>query len=1061
MRGFLPSNTAFRRIGALSALALVFSTWISLRAQSAPDAPIPETVQFNRDIRPILSDKCFKCHGPSATGRRANLRLDEEAAAKIKGIVPGDPEHSLIIQRVTMTDPAKRMPYQLNALSDRDVKLLTRWIEQGAKYEPFWSFQTPKRPELPKVSNAAWPKNGIDYFIMERLDREGLKPQPEADRATLIRRVTLDLTGLPPTPAEVSAFQADKSPDAYEKVVDRLLASPRYGERMAAAWLAASRYADTIGYQADYERDPHRWRDWVIESFNKNKPFDQFTIEQIAGDLLPNATQDQKTATGFNRLHRIMAETGSNPDEYWVENILDRTQTMSTVYLGLTMGCARCHDHKFDPIKQKETYQFYAFFNNSMESGVGLKGGNSPPVILAPTPEQQVQLKALDDKLTAAEADLAALRPDIEKAQREWEKSLEDSTPIIGSADSNLVGYFPLPTEAESKFDGKRFVDGGTRYRLGPENAFTMSAWIEPTSPTGAILTRTSLTVPKNSGYQFILKDGKLQLNLVTQYWMDEAIHVETKEAVVTSGRHHVAATYDGSKQVWGVHVYVDGKPVQVNYLFNNIGYPSLEIAKEPMRIGAGGAGPRFQGTINDVRLYDVALEPTQIVGLAEPTSIGEIAKIDPAQRTKGQAAKIDAYFLENQAAPLVDGGQRVARRRFRTQGQDQLPGRGKKVSLSVALEAVKQARQEKEDFEETLPTAMVMHELEDRRETRVLNRGAWDAPGEKVEPNTPSWLPPMPADAPKNRLGLAKWLMDPSNPLTARVTVNRNWEMYFGTGIVKTTDNFGSQGDQPSHPELLDWLATEYPRMKWDVKGFQKLLVTSATYRQSSRTTPELVERDPDNRLLAHGPRYRLPGEMVRDQALAIAGLLSGRIGGTSVKPYQPEGLWEAASSDKYVQGHSEDLYRRSLYTYWKRAVPPPSLTMFDVAERDNPAVAHTQTDNPLQALSLLNDVTYLEAARLLAERMLTEGGKTDTERIFYAFRLATALEPNEKQFAVLLKDLRAFRERYRADKEGALKLLNQGEYPRNEKLDPSELAANAVLASLILNLDEVITKQ
>ena len=461
-----------------------------------------------------------------------------------------------------------------------------------------------------------------------------------------------------------------------------------------------------------------------------------------------------------------------------------------------------------------------------------------------------------------------------------------------------------------------------------------------------------------------------------------------------------------------------------------------------------------------------VPLAPGQIATLAEPTSLVEIAAIEPAQRTKAQADKIDAYFLENQAVSLLDTAPRMGRRNQQAAAAAAaaMAGgrRGKpRVQLGKALEAVKEARKEKEAYEDTLPTAMVMHELPEPRETHVLIRGAWDAPGEKVEPGTPSWLPPMPAGLPNNRLGLAKWLMDPSNPLTARVIVNRYWEMYFGTGLVKTTDNFGSQGDQPSYPELLDWLATEYPRIKWDVKAMQKLIVTSATYRQSSRATPALLERDPDHRLLAHGPRYRLPGEMVRDQALALAGLLSPKIGGPSVKPYQPEGLWDVTTSDKYVQSHGEDLYRRSLYTYWKRAVAPPSLAMFDVAERDNPAVAQSRTDTPLQALTLLNDVTYLEAARVLAERILTEGGKTDRERIFYAFRLATALEPNETQLNVLLKDLGAFRERYRADKEAALKVLSQGEHPRNEKLDVSELAAHAVLASLILNFDEVVTKQ
>ena len=1055
MRRFLPSRVGFWRVGVVGTLVLVCLTWSSLRAQNAPDAPIPETVRFNRDIRPILSDKCFTCHGPSSTGRRANLRLDDEAAAKAKVIVPGDPEHSLVIQRITSTDTRRRMPRQGEALSERDVKILTRWIEQGAEYEPWWSFAAPVRAQLPTVKDASWPKNEIDYFILDRLEKEGLRPSPEADRTTIIRRVTLDLTGLPPTLAEVDAFLADESPDAYEKVVDRLLASPHYGERMAATWMAVARFADTIGYQADYARDMHRWRDWVIGAYNRNLPFDQFTTEQLAGDLLPNATQDQITATGFNRLHRLMAETGSNPDEYWVENVLDRTTTMGTVWLGLTLGCARCHDHKYDPIAQKDVYQFYSFFNNSAESGVGLKGGNSPPVMAAPTPEQQARLKELEDKVTAAEEQVADFRPEIEKAQRAWERSLEDGNPVVGAMSDNLVAYFPLSSEAENRFDGKRFVEGGTINRLGPKNAFTMAAWIEPDAPSGPILTRTSMNA-KLRGYQFMLKDGKLQLNLATGYWMDEAIHVETKEPVALSGRHHVAATYDGSYQVWGVRVYVDGKQVPLNLLFNAIGYPSLELPADPLRIGAGGGPERFRGSISDVRLYDVPLSPAEIVALAEPTTIAEIAAIDPTQRTNAQAGKIDAYFLENQAIGLVDRVRRTGRQNQQRRRQRETA----KVTLERSLAAVKDARREKEAFEDTLPTVMVMQELPEPRQAHILLRGNWETPGEKVDPGTPSWLPPMPAGAPRNRLGLAQWLMDPSNPLTARVVVNRYWEKYFGTGLVKSTDNFGSQGDQPSHPELLDWLATDYPRVNWDVKGMQKLIVTSATYRQASRVTPALLERDPDNRLLARAPRFRLPGEMVRDQALAIAGLLSPTIGGPSVKPYQPEGLWDV-TNNTYDPGHGEDLYRRSLYTYWKRSVAPPSLAMFDVAERDNPAVVHNRTNTPLQALALMNDVTYLEAARMFAERMLTEGGTTDQDRIAYAFRLATAREPNETQFTVLLEELQSFRERYRTDEEAALKVLSQGEHPRNETLDVSELAAHAVVASLILNLDQVVTRE
>ncbi len=1055
MRRFLPLRVGYWRIGVASTLALVCLTGSSLSAQDAPDASIPETVRFNRDIRPILSDKCFTCHGPSSTGRRANLRLDEEAAAKAKVIVPGDPEHSLIIQRVASTDARRRMPFQGDALSERDVKILTRWIEQGADYEPWWSFTAPVRPDVPEVKDAAWTKNEIDHFVLDRLETEGLTPSPEADRATIIRRVTLDLTGLPPTPAEVDAFLADESPNAYEKVVDRLLASPHYGERMAATWMAVARFADTLGYQADYSRDMHRWRDWVIDAYNRNLPFDRFTTEQLAGDLLPNPTQDQITATGFNRLHRMMAETGSNPDEYWVENVLDRTTTMGTVWLGLTLGCARCHDHKFDPIAQKEVYQFYSFFNNNAESGVGLKGGNAPPVIAAPTPEQRAKLKTLEDQVKAAEEQVAEFRPQIEQAQREWEQSLEGGTPFVGTMSDNLVASFPLSSEAESRFDGKRFVEGGTINRLGPKNAFTMSAWIEPDAPSGPIMTRTSMN-ERLSGYQFMLKDGKLQLNLVTGYWMDEAIHVETKEPVVSSGRHHVAATYDGSYQVWGVRVYVDGEEVPLNLLFNAMGYPSLELPGDPLRIGAGGGPDRFRGSISDVRLYDVPLSPAQIAALAEPTSISEIAAIDPTQRTTAQTVKVDAYFLENQAVGLVDRVRRRGRRNQQRRRQIDTAT----VTLQASLTAVKDARREKEAFEDTLPTVMVMQELPEPRQTHVLIRGNWDTPGEEVAPGTPSWLAPMPSDAPRNRLGLAQWLTDPSNPLTARVVVNRYWEKYFGTGLVKTTDNFGSQGDQPSHAELLDWLATEYPRTNWDVKSMQRLIVTSATYRQSSRVTQELLERDPDNRLLARASRFRLPGEMVRDQALAIAGLLSPAIGGPSVKPYQPEGLWDTAN-DEYERGQGEDLYRRSLYTFWKRAVAPPSLAMFDVAERDNPAVAHHRTNTPLQALALMNDVTYLEAARVFAERMLTEGGTTDRDRIAYAFRLATAREPNETQFGVLLEELRAFRERYRTDEDAALKVLSQGEHPRNETLDVAELAAHSVVASLILNLDQVVSKQ
>ena len=1091
MRSILPSAVTVGRIGWLGALVAtaLCSTW-SVLAQNSPPESIPETIRFNRDIRPILFEKCFQCHGPDSGTRRANLRLDsEETATKdatrttaadgpLKVIAPGDPDRSAVMHRITATDPEQRMPFGEQPLGDREVVMIRRWIEQGAQYEPLWSFIAPVRPALPKAKDTAWPKNPIDAFILGRLERARLKPSPEVDRATLIRRVTFDLTGLPPTPAEVDAFLADKSPNAYEKVVDRLLASPRYGERMAVHWLAAARFSDTYGLYFDQRKEMSPWRDWVINAFNRNMSFDQFSVEQLAGDLLPNATLEQKIASGFNRNARMTSEGGSLEDEYLVETVVDRVSTTGTVWLGLTVGCARCHDHKFDPIKQKEFYQFYAYFNSVPESGLAQHAGNTPPIIHVPNPEQQAKLKEFDDRIAAAEKQLADLRPAIEKAQREWETSLGDANPVLGYLEDGMTGYFPLATEAERRFDGNRYVDGGTAGRRGrtrldaylqqPDpnafsnnrgggNAFTVAAWIEPDVPAGPIITKTFLDAARGKGFSFLLEDGKLQVNMVGANgigWMDmDAGHVETADPVVLNGRHHVAATYDGSRHIEGVHIYVDGKPVKLKVLHRNLGpfYPT----RAPLRIGAGGGPDRFRGSIWDVRLYDVALTPDRVAAIAEPASLAEIAAIPPAQRTKPQADKTDSYFLQHEAAVWVEGLARQEAQRRRRAGEP--------VTVDEILAELRAARRAKEDFEDTLPTTMVMRELPEPRPAYLLMRGSWDRPGEKVERATPSWLPPMPKGAPNNRLGLAMWLVDPSNPLTARVQVNRYWEMAFGTGLVATADNFGVQGDPPSHPELLDWLATEFVRTGWDVKAMQKLIVTSATYRQSSSTTPELRDKDPDNRLLGRGPRYRLPAEMVRDQMLAVSGLLVEKIGGPSVKPYQPDGVWAGGASlgARYEQDHGESLYRRSLYTFWRRSTPPPSLAIMDAADRDNPTVSSSRTNTPLQALTLMNDVAYLEGARMLAERMLKEGGRTDVDRVSFAFRLATAKEPSEVELLETLKALQAFRQRYQGDREAALEFLSQGEHPRDETLDVADHAAHAAVASLIFSLDEVITKE
>ncbi len=1085
-----------RRIGWRGAVAaaVTCSAWGVLAQGPAPASdPLPEIVRFNRDIRPILSDRCYTCHGPDSGTRRAGLRLDDAETSRkdatrttagqgpMAVVAPGDPDRSALVHRITATDPQRRMPFREEPLEPREVALLTRWIEQGAEYEPHWSFVPAVRPNPPAVDDAAWPRNPIDAFVLGRLEREGLRPSPEADRATLLRRVTLDLTGLPPTPGEVAAFLGDDSPDAYEKAVDRLLASPRYGERMAATWLAAARFADSSGYFADQRRDMSRWRDWVIDAFNRNLPFDRFTIEQLAGDLLPDATLDQRIATGFNRNHRMNSEMGIIPEEFFVENVVDRVSTTGTVWMGLTVGCARCHDHKFDPLEQKEFYQLFAYFNSIAESGIGQKTGNTPPLVYAPTPEQAEELRAIDERIAAAEAQLAELRGPIEAAQRAWEASLGDADPIAGSPDDGLTAHFALTSARERRFDGRRYVDGGSAGRRGPktldaylqdpdDNAFdsvygggramTLAAWIEPEAAGGPIITRTLLDTPRGQGFSLLLVDGKLQLNLVggnTGLWMDnDSGHVETAEPLHARGPIHVAATYDGSRQIEGVSLYVDGAPQKLDVLFNGLG--PQDPTEHPLRIGAGGGSERFRGAIWDVRVYDRALTPERIAALAEPASLAEIAALPPAERTPRQARKIDSYFLVHQANDRIDAA-RIEKRRRERPGVT--PPRYPKpdVTVGTLLDDLRAARRERAALHDTFPTVMVMQELPEPRDAHLLRRGNYDRPGERVARATPAWLPPMPDGAPNDRLGLAMWLVDPSHPLTARVAVNRYWEMLFGTGLVRSADNFGLQGELPSHPELLDWLATEFVRTGWDVKAMQKLIVTSATYRQSSRVTPELVARDEDNRLLARGPRYRLPAEMLRDQLLAVSGLLVERIGGPSVKPYQPEGLW-AGQFGTYVQAEGDDLHRRSLYTYVRRSVLPPAMSLFDVVDRDNPHVSTNPTNTPLQALNLMNDVTALEAARMLAERMLTEGGPTAADRLDFAFRLATARRPAEAEIDVLRSSLEAFGDRYRSDRDAALRLLSHGEHPRDESLDVAELAAHAAVASLILNLDEVVTQ-
>ena len=1066
------STTCRRARFLIPVVALVVCGFLPAYAyaggQSASGEAAERVVDFAREVRPILSDNCFSCHGPDEATRQRGLRLDvREGPFADRGrlggpaVVAGNAEDSRLYQRLVTESSRLRMPSGADPLTDEQIETVRLWIDQGAEWESHWAFIPPERPAVPPVSDPEWVRNPIDNFVHARLDAEGLGPSAEADRATLLRRVTLDLTGLPPTPNELAAFLNDDSPDAYERAVERLLGSERYGERMATEWLDAARYADTNGYQTDGERTMWRWRDWVIDAYNANMPFDQFTIEQLAGDMLPNATRDQRIATAFNRNHSQNGEGGIVVDEFLVEYAVDRVETTSTVWLGLTLGCARCHDHKFDPLSQKEFYEVLANFNNIPERGKAFKYVNSPPLITAPTIEQEAELNELDEKLREARAAFAALEADAAAAQATWETSLHNAGRVDWTLRDGLLAHHALDGDIAgvhngtfvtavledgqpqfvdgrigdaAAFDGQRFINAGLSPRVGYDDPFTLAAWIYPTASSGVIVSRADAGDQGEVGWGLYLEEGKLRFNMSTRI-LDDGVSAETLADVRLNEWQHVLATYDGSKTPAGIGIYVNGESWETKPMLDLVGNRMPQ--RYPLRIGASGSTkPRFEGVIDDVRIYGAELSPELVGVVATAEPITAIARISPERRTPAQAEKLRLAFLNQYAPPeILEAWREVATR-----------------------------EQEREDLWASFPTVMVMEELAERRPTFRLNRGAYDNPGEEVFPGVPAVLPPLPEGEEANRLTFARWLVDPGHPLTARVTVNRFWQMYFGTGLVKTVENFGTQGEYPSHPELLDWLATTFIDSGWDVKALQKAIVTSAAYRQASKVTTEEFEADPENRLIARGPRLRLPAQMIRDQALAVSGLLVETRGGPSVKPYQPEGLWadmvEGGYGD-YVLSEGDDLYRRSLYTFWKRTLGPPTLMTFDSSTRETCIVRTGRTNTPLQALNLMNDVTYVEAARRLAERMMTEGGETPAERLGFAYRLATAHRPPPAAEAILVDGFERHLERYQADRGAALELISQGESPRDETLDVAELASYTMVANLILNFDGTITKE
>jgi hypothetical protein len=1075
--------------------------------QAATQTPGAKPVDFNREIRPILSDFCFTCHGPDEKSRQTTLRLDskENVFAERNGyriIVPGNSAESRLYQKISSKDDAFKMPpaWSGRNLTPKQVESVRQWIDQGAKWQSHWAFDPPKRPELPRVQNKAWPKNPIDNFTLARLETLGLKPSPEADKATLLRRVSLDLTGLPPTPAEVDAFIADKSADAYEKRVDQLLKSPHYGERMAIQWLDLARYSDTHGFHIDSLREMWPWRDWVINAFNRNMPFDQFTIEQLAGDLLPNATVEQKIASGFNRNHMINFEGGAIPDEYHVEYVVDRVSTTATTWLGLTMGCARCHDHKYDPIKQKEFYRFFAFFNTVPERGLDGYEGNAEPILSLPSPEQQKQLDELNKKI----ADILAAMPekDVLAQRNEWQKTRLATLPEptrdglathyafdgdlsddVSHQDAKLVRgeivYDDGSTGKAAEFRGETEVNFGQTGDLDAANPFAIAEWVNLYEQRGQVLQKRDAS-EHWAGYELSFDDvaftGKHMRNLrvilrLAASWPDNAIEVRTKNRLLMDDSHHFLVNYDGSGKAAGIKIFIDGKPWETEATKDAL-HGSIHTSA-PLEIGNKSIGGAFRGQINDLRIYTRPLKDAEVEDLAvhfparvlltkiAGTPAKEIGKLQPDKPPKeADIGELEKAESKEQKQKRIENEQQARLSEYFL--KHDAPENYRQLYSQLV-----EVRKEREKLEKAITTTMVMTEQSKPRDTFVLGRGQYENRGEKVTPGVPAFLPPMSQDLPANRLGLAKWILDPSNPLTARVAVNQYWQQYFGVGIVKTAEDFGSQGEPPSHPELLDWLATEFVRTNWDVKAMQRLIVTSATYRQSSRAPKELIERDPENRLLARGPRFRLPAEIVRDNALAISGLLNDKVGGPSIYPYQPEGLWEEMafgqgfSGQTYKQSTGPDLYRRGLYTVWKRTVPPSSLTIFDAPDREKCTARRGVTNTPLQALALLNDPTYVEAARALAQRALRTGGKSDRERVDFAFKLATARTPDQQERAVLLDSLQEFRTTYRQNQAQAGKLLTIGEMKTDPKLDSREVAAWTMLSSMILNLDETITAE
>lgn len=1041
--------------------------WLTIvGASTQAFAEAPKSAQFNRDVRPILAEHCFHCHGPDPGTRKANLRLDTEAGFFAKAesgeapISKGSSQSSPLYQRLITKDKDELMPPPKShkELKPDQIAVLKSWIEQGAPWQPHWSLIPPTRGEIPGVQSAAWPKNAIDRFILARLEKEGLKPAEEADARTLIRRLSLDLTGLPPSPEFVAQHippQGQRLTDAkVDAIIDALMAVPAYGEHRARYWLDAARYADTHGLHFDKPREMWPYRDWVVRSFNANQPFDSFTVEQIAGDLLPNPTEDQLIATGLQRCNITTNEGGTIDEENLANYAADRVQTLGWVYMGLTTNCAQCHDHKFDPITQRDYYSLAAFFRNTTQKP---KDGNVKdglgPVLTLPKPEDRPRWTALPGEIRDAQERLknyrALAKPDFDKwiAQAKAD-DLNQDIPSTG-----LVGHYPLnegagvPNGAAAtgeltwKTDGKlgaapelskdATLEIGGVGNFSTMQAFSVGAWIRTPKldSAGAIVARMD-DARGSQGWSLFHTSRNFGAYIISR-WPDDAIKVTTTAVTVRQGVwQHVLFTYDGKGKASGIKMYIDGAPVELRLDIDKL--KTASQADTPTRIGQRSKSEFLQNaTVQDVRLYERHLSAEEATAVAKVPELQHTFTVNPS------APKVRSALFEH----------------YLSYRHDDFKSTNAQLAKLTAEQSAIKARSPLTHIQEERPNMQPM--------ANVLMRGAYDKPGDEVAAAVPVAMGSLPSEAPKNRLGLAQWLVSPQNPLTARVTVNRIWQELFGTGLVKTSEDFGIMGSAPTHPELLDWLSVEFRESGWDVKKMYRLLLRSAAYRQAAVSTPEKIEKDRDNALLSRGPRFRMDAEMVRDYALAASGLLSQTMGGPGTMPYQPENIWEVVGlgTEKYKQDSGENLYRRTLYNFWKRMAPPASLELFNAPSRETSCVRRDRTNTPIQALVTMNDPQFVEAARVLAQWCI-KTSSDDEDRIGKAVERLLSRQPKPAEKTLLQASLKDLKTHYTANPADAESLIAIGEFKSDPSVPKPELAAWTMVCNQLLNLDEVLNK-